>query len=135
MSTSKINLNEPPKFLSILGSQGFNYNKSKGIAEMKFLIGEDLTHSNGTIVQGGFITAMLDASMAHLLILKGESKINPLSLNVNVAFLAPGKPGEFIASSKIDRLGKSVAFTSATLHQGDLLIATASATNKLIQLK
>ena len=135
MSTSKINLNEPPKFLSILGSQGFNYNKSKGIAEMKFLIGEDLTHSNGTIVQGGFITAMLDASMAHLLILKGESKINPLSLNVNVAFLAPGKPGEFIASSQIDRLGKSVAFTSATLHQGDLLIATASATNKLIQLK
>lgn len=135
MSTSKINLNEPPKFLSILGSQGFNYDKSIGIAEMKFLIGEDLTHSNGTIVQGGFITAMLDASMAHLLILKGESKINPLSLNVNVAFLAPGKPGEFIASSKIDRLGKSVAFTSATLHQGDLLIATASATNKLIQLK
>jgi len=135
MSSSKINLNEPPKFLSILGSQGFNYDKSKGIAEMKFLIGEDLTHSNGTIVQGGFITAMLDASMAHLLILKGESKINPLSLNVNVAFLAPGKPGEFIASSKIDRLGKSVAFTSATLHQGDLLIATASATNKLIQLK
>ena len=135
MSSSKINLNEPPKFLSILGSQGFNYDKSKGIAKMKFLIGEDLTHSNGTIVQGGFITAMLDASMAHLLILKGESKINPLSLNVNVAFLAPGKPGEFVASSKIDRLGKSVAFTSATLHQGDLLIATASATNKLIQLK
>ena len=135
MSSSKINLNEPPKFLSILGSQGFNYDKSKDIAEMKFLIGEDLTHSNGTIVQGGFITAMLDASMAHLLILKGESKINPLSLNVNVAFLAPGKPGEFVASSKIDRLGKSVAFTSATLHQGDLLIATASATNKLIQLK
>ena len=135
MSSSKINLNEPPKFLSILGSQGFNYDKSKGIAEMKFLIGEDLTHSNGTIVQGGFITAMLDASMAHLLILKGESKINPLSLNVNIAFLAPGKPGEFVASSKIDRLGKSVAFTSATLHQGDLLIATASATNKLIQLK
>ncbi|MFL2725038.1 MAG: PaaI family thioesterase [Gammaproteobacteria bacterium] len=135
MSSSKINLNEPPKFLSILGSKGFNYDKSKGIAEMKFLIGDDLTHSNGTIVQGGFITAMLDASMAHLLILKGESKINPLSLNVNVAFLAPGKPGEFVASSKIDRLGKSVAFTSATLHQGDLLIATASATNKLIQLK
>ena len=135
MSSSKINLSEPPKFLSILGSQGFNYDGSKGIAEMKFLIGEDLTHSNGTIVQGGFITAMLDASMAHLLILKGESKINPLSLNVNVAFLAPGKPGEFVALSKIDRLGKSVAFTSATLHQGDLLIATASATNKLIQIK
>ena len=102
---------------------------------MKFEIGKELTHSNGTIVQGGFITAMLDASMAHLLILKGDGKINPLSLNVNVAFLAPGKPGEFIASSQIDRLGKSVAFTSATLHQGDLLVATASATNKLIQLK
>ena len=135
MTASKINLSEPPQFLSILGSQGFNFDIAKGIAEMKFEIGEELTHSNGTIVQGGFITAMLDASMAHLLILKGDGKINPLSLNVNVAFLAPGKPGEFIASSQIDRLGKSVAFTSATLHQGDLLVATASATNKLIQLK
>ena len=71
MSASKINLSEPPQFLSILGSQGFDFDSAKGIAEMKFEIGEELTHSNGTIVQGGFITAMLDASMAHLLILKG----------------------------------------------------------------
>ena len=67
MSASKINLSEPPQFLSILGSQGFNFDSAKGVAEMKFEIGEELTHSNGTIVQGGFITAMLDASMKEAL--------------------------------------------------------------------
>ena len=134
MPSSKINFNNPPKFLSILGSQGIEFNKKNNTAVMKFLIGEDLTHSNGTIVQGGFITAMLDTSMAHLLIFNGSREINPLSLNVNVNFLAPGSPGEFIASSKIDKMGKSVAFTSATLHQKDVLIATASSTNKLVPL-
>ncbi len=135
MPSSKTNFNETPKFLSILGFHYFNFDRDKGVAEMKFNIGEELTHSNGTIVQGGFITAMLDASMAHLLILMSEGRINPLSLNVNVSFLSSGKSGEFVASSKIDKLGKSVAFTSAALHQNETLIATASATNKLIQAK
>ena len=73
MSASKINLSEPPQFLSILGSQGFNFDSAKGIAEMKFEIGEELTHSNGTIVQGGFITAMLDASGGGVTIIGGTN--------------------------------------------------------------
>ena len=100
---------------------------------MTFDIGDELTHSDGKIVQGGFITAMLDTSMAHLLIYKTNGEYSPLTLNINVTFLASGSPGVFTASAKIEKLGKSIVFTTASLHQQDILIATASSTNKLIQ--
>jgi acyl-coenzyme A thioesterase PaaI-like protein len=55
-------------------------------------------------------------------------------LNINVNFLAPGIPGKFRSSATINKIGKSIAFTSANLHQGNKLVATASATNKFLKL-
>jgi len=132
MTSSKFN-REAPKFLSILGAEGFNFDKKNESITMNFNIGEDLTHSGGMIVQGGFITAMLDTSMAHLLIFKSDGKYNPLTLSVNVTFLTSGSPGKFIASAKIEKMGKSISFTSAQLHQDGILVAIATATNKLVK--
>jgi len=134
MTSTKLDLKETPKFLEMLGSKGFEYDDELGTSAMRFLISKDLTHSNGTIVQGGFITAMLDAAMAHLIILKRNGEVNPLSLNINVNFIAPGAPGDFVAKGEITKMGKSIAFTSGELYQGDILIATATATNKMIKL-
>ena len=133
MTSSKPNLSNPPKFLSILGSKDVNFDEINESINMTFDIGDDLTHSDGKIVQGGFITAMLDTSMAHLLIYKTNGEHSPLTLNINVTFLASGSPGIFTASAKIEKLGKSIVFTTASLHQQNVLIATASSTNKLIQ--
>ena len=96
MTSTKLDLKKPPKFLEILGSQGFEFDDELGTSVMSFVINKDFTHSNETIVQGGFITAMLDAAMAHLIILKRNGEVNPLSLNINVNFIAPGAPGEFV---------------------------------------
>lgn len=134
MTTKKITFTDAPKFLSMLGSVAMEYDDSNDTSAMKFDISSDYTHSNGTIVQGGFITAMLDTSMAHLIILKTDGKINPLTLNVNVNFIASGSPGKFVASSTLDKIGRTIAFTSSELHQNGKLIATATATNKLIAL-
>ena len=100
---------------------------------MTFDISDELTHSGGKIVQGGFITAMLDTTMAHLLIFVKKGEYNPLTLNINVAFVASGSPGIFTAKAKIEKLGNSIVFTSGSLHQEDKLIATATSTNKLIK--
>ena len=134
MTSTKLDLHKPPKFLEILGSQGFEFDDELGTSVMSFVISKDFTHSNGAIVQGGFITAMLDAAMAHLIILKSNGEVNPLSLNINVNFIAPGKPGEYVAKGEITKMGKSIAFTSSELFQGETLIATATATNKMIKL-
>ena len=134
MTSTKLDLHKPPKFLEILGSQGFEFDDELGTSVMSFVINKDFTHSNETIVQGGFITAMLDAAMAHLIILKRNGEVNPLSLNINVNFIAPGAPGKFVAKGEITKMGKSIAFTSSELFQGETLIATATATNKMIKL-
>ena len=134
MTSSKINLSKPPKFLTILGAHNVAFDETKETMTMHFDIGEELTHSDGAFVQGGFITAMLDTSMAHLLIFKTNGEYNPLTLNINVNFIAPGTPGKFIASASIDKMGKSISFTSAQLHQDGKLVATATATNKFLKL-
>ena len=134
MTSSKINLSKPPKFLTILGAHNVAFDETKETMTMHFDIGEELTHTDGAFVQGGFITAMLDTSMAHLLIFKTNGEFNPLTLNINVNFIAPGTPGKFITSASIDKMGKSISFTSAQLHQDEKLVATATATNKFLKL-
>jgi acyl-coenzyme A thioesterase PaaI-like protein len=46
--------------------------------------------------------------------------------------LLPCRPAEVQVTSKILKAGKSIVFTSAELFQDGNLIATASATNKLV---
>ena len=133
MTSSKLNLDNPPKFLSILGSKEVKFDERDESITMTFDIGDELTHSDGKIIQGGFITAMLDTAMAHLLIFVKKGEYNPLTLSINVAFVESGSPGIFTAKAKIEKLGNSIVFTSGSLHQEDKLIATATSTNKLIK--
>ena len=46
-------------------------------------------------------------------------------------FLASGGPKLTIAEAKVIKIGKSIAFSSAELFQGNQLIATASSSIKL----
>ena len=58
----------------------------------------------------------------------------PMSIDINVSFLAAGKPGKLYCQSKIIKLGKSIGFASAELYQEEELIAKASSSLKLIKL-
>ena len=62
--------------------------------EMEFEAKYEFTHSEGQVVQGGFVTGMLDAPMAHLLMGLFDFKVSPMTLDINVSFLAPSKPGK-----------------------------------------
>ncbi len=99
---------------------------------MEFDAVPEFCHSEAQIVQGGFITGMMDTCMAHLLIALLDFKFNPMSLDINVSFLAPAHPGILVAEAKILRIGKSIAFLSSTLSQGEKLVATSTSTIKLI---
>ena len=75
---------------------------------------------------------MLDASMAHLVIILEEFKYNPVSLDINVSFIRPAHPGLLIVKSRVLRMGKSIAFMYATMKQGEEMVASATSTLKLI---
>ena len=70
---------EVPPFLEILGFKGAKLLDDESFV-CDFSPSVDLTHSNGMIVQGGFVTGMLDACMAQFIIYKHEGQKIPLTL-------------------------------------------------------
>lgn len=121
-------------FLKILGGEATSFNSSPPELRMKFEVGEEFCHTGGKIIQGGFITVMLDAPMAHLVIGLLNFEINPITLDINVSFLKAAGPGKLLSISRIIKLGKSTGFLACDLRQGDSLVATATSTVKLIPM-
>ncbi|MDG1203693.1 MAG: PaaI family thioesterase [SAR86 cluster bacterium] len=132
--TMKLFVEHKPEFLDILGFESCSYNDANETYSCVFNPSSSLTHSNGTIVQGGFVAGMLDSAMAQFILNLHEFKINPLSLDIDVKYLLPCKPARLVVNAKILKMGKSIAFTSAELYQEDNLVATATATNKLLTI-
>ena len=100
--------------------------------EMEFEAKHEFTHSEGRVVQGGFVTGMLDAPMAHLLMGLFDFKVSPMTLDINVSFLAPSKPGRLNCIAEVVQLGKSTAFMASKLYQDNSLVATSTSTVKII---
>ena len=126
---------EVPPFLKIFGFKGASIAEDKNSFTCIFNPSTDLTHSNGTIVQGGFVSGMLDSAMAQFIIFLSEGKRLPLTLDMTTTFLLPCEPNKEIeAVSTIIKNGKSIVFTEAKLFQEGKLIALASASNKIINL-
>lgn len=120
-----------PAYLEKMNAEVLELNLKTESLKMSFNPDEFFCHSDGTILQGGFITTMLDASMAFLVMQLVDFKKVPLSIDVNVNFLSSGGPKLTIAVARINKIGKSIAFSSADLFQDDELIATASSSIKL----
>ena len=55
-----------------------------------------------------------------------------MTLDINVSFLAPSKPGKLNGIAEVVQLGKSTAFMSSKLFQDNSLVATSTSTVKLI---
>ena len=103
--------------------------------EIEFDAKYEFTHSNGQVIQGGFVAAMLDAPMAHLLMGLYEEPIIPMTLDINVSYLAPSRPGKLNCIAEVVQLGKSTAFMSSRLYQQEKLVATATSTVKIVPIK
>ncbi|SEB17976.1 PaaI family thioesterase [Variovorax sp. YR216] len=100
-----------------------------------FTVRREYCHTNGTIAQGGFITAWLDAAMAHAVMHESDHKQTVFSLEIKVSFYEKVGPGEGRTEARVIRRGKRVAFLEASLYnpQGKLA-AEATSTGMLADL-
>ena len=128
-------LSQKPEFLQLLGFKDYWFDEPTQTYHCTFEPSVALTHSNGTIVQGGFIAGMLDSVMAQYVLHAHDFTVNPLTLNLDITYLLSCRPAPVELRSKVLKMGKSIAFTSAEMFQDGVLIATASATNKLVKIK
>jgi uncharacterized protein (TIGR00369 family) len=127
----KLLQNNKPPCLETLRGNLLEFDEAERIMTMEYDAIPEFCHSESEIVQGGFVTGMLDSTMAHLVIALEKFQYNPVSLDINVSFIAPAHPGTLMAKSKILKMGKSIVFAYATMKQNDEMIASATSTIKL----
>lgn len=117
--------------LASIGGELLAFDDERKEVRMSFLATPAMCHSR-IIVQGGFITAMVDSAMAYAAMGACRGRVAVPTLEVKVSFLEAGNPGPMRATARVLRMGRSVAFLEAELHQRGTLIATASSTVRLI---
>ena len=107
-------------------------------AQVEYTPTKDFCHSE-IVVQGGFLTGMLDACMAQLCFaVFGKDRLLAVpTLEIKVSFISPGNPGTMLATARPQHFGKSTAFLEASLVQiedggKERLVATATSTVKLV---
>jgi len=98
-----------------------------------FTVRREYCHTNGTIAQGGFVTAWLDAAMAHAVLHDTDHASGVVSLEIKVSFLERVGPGEGTVVGRVVRRGKRVAFLEGDLYNAEgRLAAQASSTGMLV---
>lgn len=104
-------------------------------ATLEFICRPAFCHTNGSIAQGGFITAWMDAAMAHSVILNTEPPLSVASLDISVRFLEKVGPGKVIARGWVVRRGRKIAALAADLHdEHGKLLASATSSGMLVPL-
>ena len=100
---------------SLGGFRILSWDATKRTLRASFTVRREYCHTNGTIAQGGFITAWMDAAMAHAVMYDTDNQFSVASLEIKVSFLERVGPGEGIAEGRVFRRGKRVAFLEAEL--------------------
>lgn len=117
--------------LDAIGGHVLTYDSARQEVSMGFEATPAMCHSR-VIVQGGFITAMVDSAMAYAAMGAYQGRVAVPTLEIKVSFLKAGKPGPMTSRARAVRLGRTVGFLEAELFQHDDLIATSSSTVRII---
>lgn len=124
-----------PAFLEMMRGSIVEVDASTSSCTMNFELGREFCHSID-IVQGGFVTAMLDAAMSHSVFCNHPDIISVATMDINVSFYEPSRAGRFRAHGTLRKMGRSTGFLAGELFDASgLLLATATTTAKLIRKK
>ncbi|MFT4874100.1 PaaI family thioesterase [Congregibacter sp.] len=116
-----------PVFMKLFDGKVAEFDAEDGTATLTFTVGENFCHS-GDIVQGGFVTALLDAAMSHAVFAYDDSVGNLSSLEISTRYLEATRAGFLTAVGRIVRLSHKTAFLDGQLFnaEGNLLATTQS---------
>ena len=120
-----------PPFVGLLGGRLIEADPEEGKVVMTYDVSREFCHS-GDIVQGGFITAMLDAAMSHAVFASDDTVAGLSSLEISTRYLEVARAGFLRAEGRIVRLSYKTAFLDGSLFDGDdRLVATTHSVAKL----
>ena len=123
-----------PRAAATLGLEFVGADVESGMIELAFAATENFTNPMGNVL-GAFLAAMLYDTVGPALLATLEPDRFQSTLNLNVNFLRPVKPGRIVGRGRVVRRDGDLAFLEAALtdEQGGT-IATATATARVIAL-
>jgi uncharacterized protein (TIGR00369 family) len=122
----------PPPVFTLLGGELLAVDAAAGTLEARYQ-GEDAFRNPAGTIQGGMLGAMLDdlaASLVDATLSAGEACA---TLNLNLSFLRPAKVGAIEGRSWLVKRGRDVCHAAAELSQQGKLVATATATCRIVR--
>jgi acyl-coenzyme A thioesterase PaaI-like protein len=126
----------PTELMRAIGFDAVLRTDPAGVALVRYVARPEHAHSDGRVVQGGFITAWLDHSMA-VAVRAREDGAALASLDINVSFLERVAPGPVVVEARVVRWGGRVAFLQAELRshggEGAPLLARATSTGMILR--
>lgn len=126
----RLNANLPP-FVPLLGGRVREADPDAGSLVITFEVGRDFCHS-GDVVQGGFVTAMLDAAMSHSVFACTDDVVGLSSLEISTRYLEVTRAGFLRAVGQIVRLSYKTAFLDGRLYDAESrLLATSHSVAKI----
>ncbi len=123
----------PPAYAKLLGMRPLH--AEPGNVRFEFHPGEQLLNPVG-VIQGGFVTAMLDETMGPAALSELGPGFAVPTLELKVSFLRPTYPGTLVADARVVHRGRSVVFMEGALFDEDgAKLATATATARIVPYK
>ncbi len=84
-------------------------------------------------IQGGFLAAMLDDTLGPAVLVKTGGTHYTATIDLNVSFLAPARPGPLTGEGRVVQLGKTIAFLEGQLLAPDgTIVARATASARVV---
>ncbi len=124
-----------PKLIGLLGGKLIDIDDEKKMSIFEFNIGKDYCHSID-VVQGGFVTAMLDVAMSHSVITSDQDVIGVSSLEIKTSYLDATRAGKLRVEGWLIKQSYKIAFMEGRIYnEENVLTATGSTVAKLIRAK
>jgi uncharacterized protein (TIGR00369 family) len=120
-----------PPCATLLSLDVLEADRETGRVTIAFTAKPEFCNASGN-VQGGLLAAMLDDCMGPAILIATEAKSFPSTIDLNVQFLAPAKPGQLIGRGRVVKIGKTIGFVEAELEDASgSLIARATASVRI----
>ena len=123
-----------PRAAATLGFQFIDADVGNGTIEVAFAATEDFTNPTGNVL-GAFLAAMLYDTVGPALLATLEPDQFQSTLELNVHFLRPVRPGRVVGKGRVVHRDGDLAFLEASLLDArGAILAIATATARVIAL-
>lgn len=120
-----------PPIATLLGGRLVALDAAAGTLAADYQASEAFLNPAGT-VQGGMLAAMLDDLCAALVDARAGDGRGVVTLNLNLSFLAPARPGGLQGRSRIVGGGRTICYVEAVLEQAGTEVARATACCRIV---